>query len=239
MEPDEPASETDRPMLLSVNHKYAVIRIYDVMHGKDPSDMKHPKAVSLLLIGVIWPILTRCVMVEQSDGSEVRPQAGRPGAAPNRNPIKTVGSRLRRDEVQTLIRLHNKVRAGVGAGPIHWSAALAAYAQKWADHLAATGCSMEHRPSSGAWRRIYGENLFMGTAGYYGVGDAVESWADEKKDYHGGALSSSNWHDAGHYTQIVWRDSRELGCAKTVCNGMIIVVCNYNPPGNVMGEKPY
>ena len=162
-----------------------------------------------------------------------------PKSVPAKTGSKTIGSGLKREEVQTLIRLHNKARADVGVGPCNWSAKLASYAQKWADHLAATGCRMEHRPSSGAWRRIYGENLFMGTAGYYGVGDAVDSWVSEKKNYRGGALSSSNWHSAGHYTQIVWRGSGELGCAKTVCNGMVIVVCNYNPPGNVLRQKPY
>jgi pathogenesis-related protein 1 len=194
---------------------------------------------SFFLLCTMLPLLTRCAPVAKSDDREFQPQAGRPSSAPEKANNKTSGSGLRQDEIQTLIRLHNKARADVGVGPFVWSAKLAAYAQKWADHLAAIGCRMEHRPSSGAWRRIYGENLFMGTAGYYGVGDAVDSWVSEKKDYRGGALTSSNWHGAGHYTQIVWRGSKELGCAKTVCKGMVIVVCNYDPPGNVLGEKPY
>jgi pathogenesis-related protein 1 len=156
-------------------------------------------------------------------------------AAKKRKP----GSRLDAREIRVLLRLHNRARADVGVRPLVWSESLAACAQRWADHLAATGCRMEHRPSSGKWRRRYGENLFMGTAGAYGVGDAVLSWVDERKDYRGRALNGSDWSAAGHYTQVVWRDTRRVGCARKVCGGMVIVVCNYDPPGNVLGEKPY
>jgi pathogenesis-related protein 1 len=156
-------------------------------------------------------------------------------AAKKRRP----GSRLDAREIRILLRLHNQARADVGVRPLVWSDGLAACAQRWADHLAATGCRMEHRPSSGKWRRRYGENLFMGTARVFGVGDAVRSWVEEKKDYPGGTLNGSNWSPAGHYTQAVWRGTRRVGCAKKVCNGMVIVVCNYDPPGNLLGEKPY
>jgi pathogenesis-related protein 1 len=67
----------------------------------------------------------------------------------------------------------------------------------------------------------------------------VKAWESEKKYYSGGALNFSNWHDSGHYTQVVWKDTKEVGCAKAECKGIIIVVCNYDPPGNVLGEKPY
>jgi pathogenesis-related protein 1 len=206
---------------------------------KDGNDVKRKNAVSILLVWTVLLIPSRCALVERSEGGELRPRSGHPRSVPAKSETGAIGSRLKPDEVRILIRLHNKARAGVGVGPVNWSSGLAAYAQKWADRLAAIGCRMEHRPSSGTWRGLYGENLFMGTAGYYGVGDAVNSWVSEKKDFRGGALNSSNWHDAGHYTQIVWRRTGELGCAKTVCNGMVIVVCNYNPPGNVLGQKPY
>ena len=152
---------------------------------------------------------------------------------------KAIGSTLTPQEVEQLLQLHNKARAEVGAGPLRWSKSLALYAQKWGVHLALTSCGLEHRPDSGEWRREHGENLFMGTAGYYGVADAVGAWASEKKYYKGGTLTSGNWHPSGHYTQVVWKNTRQLGCAKVACKGNIIVVCNYDPPGNVLGEKAY
>ena len=151
----------------------------------------------------------------------------------------SIGSRLSSQEVQQLLSLHNKVRADVGVGPVTWSKELAIYAQEWANHLASTDCSLQHRPSSGKWKRVYGENLFMGTAGTFGVADAVTSWEDEKKHYRGQTLDRSNWYDSGHYTQMVWKESQQIGCAKAECNGYLIIVCNYDPPGNVLGQKPY
>jgi len=151
----------------------------------------------------------------------------------------SMGSRLSLQEVQQLVTLHNKVRADVGVGPVTWSKELAIYAQEWANHLASTNCSLQHRPSSGKWKRVYGENLFMGTAGTFGVADAVKSWEDEKKHYRGQTLDRSNWYDSGHYTQMVWRESQQIGCAKAECSGNLIIVCNYDPPGNVLGQKPY
>jgi pathogenesis-related protein 1 len=149
------------------------------------------------------------------------------------------GSRLTAEEMGKLITLHNKARADVGAGPLVWSKNLAVYAQSWADHLASTSCSMEHRPRSGRWKQEHGENLLIGKVGYHGVVDAVRAWESEKSVYHGAALNSSNWYPSGHYTQMVWKNTRHIGCAQAECRGNVIVVCNYDPPGNILGQKPY
>jgi uncharacterized protein YkwD len=151
----------------------------------------------------------------------------------------SIGSNLSLQEVQELLRLHNKVRADVGVRPLTWSKKLAIYAQEWANHVASTNCKLTHRPTSGKWKQEYGENLVMGTGGSYGVADAVKEWQSEKQYYRGQTLNLSNWYDSGHYTQMVWKNSEEMGCAKVECNGNIIVVCNYDPPGNILGQKPY
>ncbi len=151
----------------------------------------------------------------------------------------SIGSRLSSQEVEQVVTLHNKVRADVGVGPVTWSRELAVYAQEWANYLASTSCSLQHRPPSGKWKCEYGENLFMGTVGHFGVADAVTSWEKEKKYYHGQTLDRSNWYESGHYTQMVWKESQHIGCAKADCNGKVIIVCNYDPPGNILGQKPY
>lgn len=152
---------------------------------------------------------------------------------------RSSGSQLTGREIRELLALHNKAREDVGVSPLRWSESLAIYAQQWADHLAATSCRMEHRPRSGKWKQQHGENLLIGTVGYHGVADAVEAWENEKIYYHGQALNVSNWHASGHYTQVVWMNTKEIGCAKSECGDRVIVVCNYDPPGNVMGQKPY
>ena len=150
-----------------------------------------------------------------------------------------VGSRLTAQEVRQVLTAHNKIRAEVDVGPLAWSEKLAIYAQEWADHLASTSRRMEHRPRSGTWKQEHGENLFMGTAGYYGVADAVSTWGREKSAYHGKPIDMSTLYTYGHYTQLVWKNTKKIGCAKVECGGNVIIVCNYDPPGNVLGQKPH
>ncbi|MDH5655811.1 MAG: CAP domain-containing protein, partial [Spirochaetia bacterium] len=106
--------------------------------------------------------------------------------------------------------------------------------------LARTGCRMEHRPRSGKFAQKYGENLFMGTVGYYTVKDAVKSWESEKKDYHGGPIKNDrNFYKIGHYTQLIWKQTTHVGCGQVECKRNLIVVCNYNPAGNMVGRTPF
>jgi pathogenesis-related protein 1 len=137
-------------------------------------------------------------------------------------------------DIKAITDYHNKVRRNVGVGPLTWSPKLAGVAQQWTDHLAATSCQMQHRQPN-----QYGENLFQGTAGFYKAVDAAKAWEEEKKLYAGGVLKESNWRPAGHYTQMVWSGTKTLGCGQSVCRKTLIVACNYDPPGNFLGRKPY
>jgi pathogenesis-related protein 1 len=166
-------------------------------------------------------------------------QSDKPVAVPGQSERQTPvtprsGSRMGIADVRTITAYHNKVRADAGVGPLKWSAALAAYAQKWADHLAGTTCKVAHNTE-----HLYGENLFQTTAEFFTAADAARAWEAEKIDYSGGILTTSNWHAAGHYTQMVWRDTITLGCGEAACDKTLIVACNYDPPGNYIGHRPY
>lgn len=126
---------------------------------------------------------------------------------------------------------HNGVRAMVGTAPLAWSGRLATVAQDWADHLLANGqFNHSHNPK-------YGENLFEITGGSASPGDVVKAWADEARDYR---YSSNNCEGVcGHFTQIVWRDTKEVGCAVARAGRREVWVCEYDPPGNWVGRKPY
>jgi hypothetical protein len=51
----------------------------------------------------------------------------------------------------------------------------------------------------------------------------------------------------GHYTAVVWRATEQIGAAQfefALTDGKttrtyVAIVCNYNPPGNRLGEKPF
>jgi pathogenesis-related protein 1 len=167
------------------------------------------------------------------ESREMRGSSHRAGGA-----MTGTGSRMTSEEAREVVTLHNKARAEVGVGPVSWANTIAEYAQKWADSLGAR-CNLEHRPHSGSWKQIYGENLYAGMSGDNKPADAVSAWASEKRYFRGGRLDESNWYESGHYTQVVWKDTKRIGCGMAVCRGELFVVCNYDPPGNVLGRQPY
>ena len=64
----------------------------------------------------------------------------------------------------------------------------------------------------------------------------MASWYDEIAKYDFAAPGFSQ--KTGHFTQVVWRNSKELGCAKASCSGKDYWVCRYSPPGNIAGQFP-
>ena len=132
---------------------------------------------------------------------------------------------------------HNRVRAPLELPALVWSDELARFAQTWANKLQRKGCQLQHRPGSGADAQRYGENIFSMTGQPASVADVVGSWAEEVQGYN--ARTNRCKGVCGHYTQIVWRASRRLGCAMATCGETEVWVCNYDPPGNFVGERPY
>jgi pathogenesis-related protein 1 len=151
--------------------------------------------------------------------------------------IKPIGiNGLDGDEEQAVLSYHNQVRASVNIPPLTWSAELAQYAANQAAKLATQGCALKHSKNA-----RYGENLFSGAVSlnHEAVVEAAKAWESEKINYSGDKLNKANRSQVGHYTQMVWRDTKQLGCAKIACADQIIVVCNYAPAGNRLGKKPY
>ncbi|MBZ5708572.1 CAP domain-containing protein [Nannocystis pusilla] len=132
---------------------------------------------------------------------------------------------------------HNSVRAALGIPGLTWSPAVAQFAQAWADELEAQGCVMKHRPDDGPDAQQYGENIFKSWGYPPRAEDVVAKWVAEEADYDDETNTCSGV--CGHYTQVVWRDSRRLGCGMAVCGDQEVWICNYDPPGNITGEWPY
>jgi pathogenesis-related protein 1 len=145
-------------------------------------------------------------------------------------------------DITKVLLEHNKYRTALGISDLTWSPTLANYAQEWANELAKNrNCKLQHRPhdANSKWNLIYGENIFSGSSGYTAV-DAVNNWGSEKQFFNASSKTCNDGAVCGHYTQIVWKITTKVGCAVAKCaNGNIIVVCNYDPAGNMMGEKPY
>lgn len=144
-----------------------------------------------------------------------------------------------------MVTAHNKWRVQVGAPDLKWSDDLATGAQTWADHLkTAEGCNLVHSTSN------VGENLYWASASTSDNGDSTaqmvtptqvtDSWGGEKQDYSYDSNSCADGKVCGHYTQLVWKKTSDVGCGSAVCSDKSQVwVCQYNPAGNMAGEKPY
>lgn len=133
---------------------------------------------------------------------------------------------------QDFLNVHNTARAQVGVANITWDNTVATYALNYANSRK-SDCNMVH--SNGP----YGENLAKGSGSFTGVG-AVNLWVNEKQYYDYYSNSCVGGGQCLHYTQVVWRNSVRLGCARVQCNnGWWFISCNYDPPGNYIGQSPY
>lgn len=138
------------------------------------------------------------------------------------------------DSPQDFLSAHNAARAAVSAAlpPLTWDTTVAGIAQNYANQRKAD-CALRH--SGGP----YGENIAWGSANLSGM-DAVNMWVAEKANYDYNSNTCAPGKVCGHYTQVVWKNSVRLGCAKVTCNnGGTFITCNYDPPGNFIGQKPY
>jgi pathogenesis-related protein 1 len=123
---------------------------------------------------------------------------------------------------------------------------LADTAQRYADELKTSqACKLIHSDITGL-----GENLFWGSPVDYSDGTSkvqvvtptqvIGSWSREKVDYNFAANTCASGKVCGHYTQMVWKSTTEIGCGKAVCpDHSQIWVCHYKPAGNIIGQRPY
>jgi pathogenesis-related protein 1 len=146
-----------------------------------------------------------------------------------------------------MVAAHNQVRASAKPKPssplppLTWSPEAAKVAQAWANQ-----CKFEHNRNRGK----YGENLAAAAPpGSKTNPGAVMDWASEAADYSYSSNKCAPGKVCGHYTQLVWRDTTQVGCATVICTKNSpfgaqfpkwqLWVCDYTPPGNFVGQKPY
>ncbi len=163
---------------------------------------------------------------ESSSFATVPPDSALPDVpvapAPDTNNVTDVGSTLGEDEAKRVLAYHNEMRAKHGAPPLEWDSALARIAQKYIDT-----CPLGHSDTP------YGENLAWG---YDTIDEAALDWYNEEFDFKIPTLEE----DSGHFTQIIWMDTKRLGCGKNMkCDGpqntKHAFACYYDPSGNEIG----
>uniref|UniRef100_A0A8D8RP62 Pathogenesis-related protein 1A n=1 Tax=Cacopsylla melanoneura TaxID=428564 RepID=A0A8D8RP62_9HEMI len=155
--------------------------------------------------------------------------------------IRSTTFRQTKKFVQAGLDAHNVYRKKHRAPALGYNQQVAKVAQAWASKLIGSiskGGHLQHRPNN-----KYGENLWMGSG--YKFSDeeaikfAIKSWYDEisiYKQYLGREPNMANFMKWGHFTQVVWKGSTKLGMGIARKNGYIVVVANYDPPGNYKGQ---
>jgi uncharacterized protein YkwD len=137
-----------------------------------------------------------------------------------------------------LLAAHNDERVASGVPPLAWSDDLAGQARQWAEHLAQQG-QMIH--ATREQRGNAGENLWMGAAGRYSAEYMVGAFIEEKRNFRNGTFpdvsKTGQWRDVGHYTQVIWRGTQQVGCAVAKNRTNDFLVCRYFPAGNWYGQS--
>lgn len=198
-------------------------------------------------------VLLIAVLVGCRDGNTVR--VNTPGEETNFTVAGCDDGRSGQTLREAMVCTHNAVRRSPPASqpdpepplpPLTWNEELAEVARAHAKKCMYQHSERETRTAGfGQW---VGENLAAGTAGAYSDSTIVERWAEEAADYGYRTNSCAPGKVCGHYTQIVWRDTTQIGCAKVTCDTVEnqpglgradLWVCNYLPGGNIAGERPY
>ncbi|KAG0322498.1 hypothetical protein BGZ99_003322 [Dissophora globulifera] len=121
-------------------------------------------------------------------------------------------------EKADILKVHNKYRKDHQAPALKWSDKAAAWGNS---HI--TSCEFKHTGGP------FGENL---AAGYSNFSAAIKAWYDEVAHYD---FKKPGFSGAtGHFTQVVWKGSKAVGCAKIQCPQWKIYICDYDPAGNIV-----
>ncbi|XP_043823625.1 GLIPR1-like protein 1 [Dromiciops gliroides] len=149
--------------------------------------------------------------------------------------------------IEDCVKTHNELRSQVSPASgnmryMTWDEALAKTARGWARK-----CVFQHNIHIGKKHACHpvfknvGENLWMGTLSNHVPQSAINAWYNETKYYDLGSNSCTKV--CGHYTQVVWATTYKVGCALKLCPNLgkriAIFLCNYAPPGNMVGRRPY
>jgi len=128
---------------------------------------------------------------------------------------------------------------------LKWNDELATIAEGWAKQ-----CYAGHNPDKTYFENKanfphIGENIYAGGLNY-ATYNAVKGWYEEVKDYVKDKKATPNTFGSysgtakvGHFTQVVWATTTDIGCGVTKNGEQTYVVCNYGPAGNMQGGQVY
>merc|ERR1719284_2267483 len=184
------------------------------------------------------------------------------GAQPSCGDVKLTGvsSQAVKDAI---VAKHNELRAKIANGKekrgvdgrqpkaanmreLKWNDELAKIAQRWINQCAGAH-DKNRRTNDFSW---VGQNWAMSSNGNKDQQQSlatsfVQMWYDEVKDMSKKALTDPTGKNngktgvIGHYTQVVWAETTDVGCGYIASSKGSYMACNYGPGGNVAGKRVY
>ncbi|XP_069677996.1 venom allergen 5-like [Periplaneta americana] len=178
--------------------------------------------------------------------------------------VKSSGVK-RNEDKKAVVDAHNKLRSRVALGQetlgkpgpqppaanmhkLKWDDELAKVAQQWANQ-----CSFGHDACRSVGRFYVGQNVYISST--LGVKEtdvqewdkATQSFYNEVKDFNKDivpAFKSTSGKPVGHYTQLIWAETKYVGCGFVAYKGddgwfNKYYVCNYGPGGNIISQPIY
>ena len=139
------------------------------------------------------------------------------------------------NDITLALQIHNEAREEVGLEAISWSEDLAKEAEIYAEKLAKTNRFVHCKKTP------HGENLYWYSATHvFPLAEASQAWYDEISDYKYRKCCGPKFSETGHYTQMIWHNTTEVGIGVAIsAKGTTYVVARYNPSGNYIGQFPY
>ena len=153
-------------------------------------------------------------------------------------PFIVISQNLNSQEIQEFLDYHNKYRTDLSLPNLKWSKKLASKSLKWGKKIRRNNCQ-SIKGTFHSDDEINGENIAWNSKYLESPAGIVELWASEKKFFVYRDYPSCCKDICGHYTQIIWKDTQEVGCAVVSCGEDQVWICKYYPAGNYVGEKPY
>ena len=186
----------------------------------------------------VRPVVSTFVVRTRPQASTVAPAAASPVAATTcASPLPTYGCLPLINQASwqnAMLSSHNTYRARHGSKALTWNSDLAAVALKNAQ-MNSDQNTFVHSTNTG-----YGENIgYM--YGYNNPQYIIYLFYNEIQSYN---YNSPGFSEAtGHFTQVVWANTAQVGCAYVqnqksgAANyGYYYLACEYSPPGNYAGQ---
>lgn len=160
---------------------------------------------------------------------------------------------LSSEDIAEVLYIHNYLRRLEPASDMEymiWNSYLADMATEWSSKCI-WGHGQPFRNGSTVPFDPIGQNLYLSMGTTVNITFLSLRWYSEKPYYNFNNATCQKNQMCGHYTQVVWSLSREIGCGKYLCENATdaetdevyrkawIFACNYGPAGNYNGITPY